>query len=87
MTFLDQLLYLLERHYDWFRPIAVSNTILDSNANMKESIGNYECSSLPRSLFDTSGLPNHDGEGKSDLVHAFYNSADMMHASIYDGIN
>ena len=47
MTFLDQLLYLLERHYDFFRPIAVSNTILDSNANMKESIGNYECSYYP----------------------------------------
>lgn len=37
---------------------------------------NYECSSLVRSLFDASSLPNHGGNGKWELVHAVCNSID-----------
>ena len=53
-----------------FRKIVVLNTVLGSNINIKKIFGNYECSSLVRSLFDATGLPNHGGDGKSDLVHA-----------------
>ena len=66
----------LERHCDLFRKIAVLNTVPGSNINIKKIIGNYECSSLARSLFDATGLPNYGGDGKSDLVHAVLNSLD-----------
>ena len=33
-------------------------------------------SSLVRNLFDSSGLPNHGGDGKPDLVHAVCNFID-----------
>ena len=33
-------------------------------------------SSLVRNLFDPSGLPNHGGDGKPDLVHAVCNFID-----------
>ena len=49
----------LERHCWFFRTIAVLNTAPGSNINIKEIIGNYECSSLARRLFDASSLPNH----------------------------
>ena len=58
------------------RTIAVLNTIPGSNMNIKEIICNYECALLARSLTDASGLPDHGGDGKSDLVHAVYNSID-----------
>ena len=64
----DSKLHRLERHCDLFRAIVVLNTAPGSNINIKEIISNYECSSLARSLFDASGLPNHGGDGKSDLV-------------------
>ena len=48
-------LHQLERHCD-FGTIVVCNTIPGSNINIKEIIGNYECSSLAGSLFDASGL-------------------------------
>ena len=67
-------LHQLEKHYGLFRTRAVLNTVFCSNINIKETIGNHECSSLARSLFDVSGSPNHGGDGKSDLVHAFCNS-------------
>ena len=66
----------LERHCDLFRKIAVLNTVPGSNIKIKKIIGNYECSSLARSLFDATGLPNYGGDGKSDLVHAVLNSLD-----------
>ena len=66
----DGKLHQRERHCDLFRKIAVLNTVAGSNINIKKIVGNYECSSLARSLFDTTGLPNHGGDGKSDLVHA-----------------
>ena len=66
----------LERHCWFFRTIAVLNTAPGSNINIKEIIGNYECSSLARRLFDASSLPNHGGDRKSDLVHAIRNSID-----------
>ena len=69
----DGKLHQLERHCDLFRTIAVLNTVPDSNINIKEIIGNYECSSSARSLFDSSGLPNPGFDGKSDLVHAVFN--------------
>ena len=72
----DRKLHQLKRHCDLFRTIAVLNTVPGSNINIKEVIGNYECSSLARNLFDASGLPNHSGERKSDLVHAVCNSID-----------
>ena len=65
----------LERHCD-FRTIVVRNTIPGSNINIKGIIGNYECSSLAGSLFDASGLPNHDVDGKSGLLHAVCSSID-----------
>ena len=72
----DGKLDQLERYCDLFRTIAVLNTIPGNNINIKEIIGNYECSSLARTLFDASGLRNHGGDGKSDLVHAVCNSLD-----------
>ena len=56
--------------------MAILNTVPGSNINIKEIIGTYECSSLARSLFDASGLPNHCGDEKSDLVDAVCNSID-----------
>ena len=70
--FIRLFFYLLqlERHCDLLRTIAVLNTVPVSNINIKEIIGNYECSSLAKSLFHASGLLNDGGNGKSDLVHA-----------------
>ena len=72
----DGKLHQLERHCDLFRTIAVLNTNPGSNKNIKEITGNYECSSLARSLFGATGLPNHDGNTKSDLVQVVGNSID-----------
>ena len=69
-------LHQLERHCDLFGTIAILNTIPDSNINIKELIGNYECSSLDRSLSDTSDLTYHGAYGKSELVHAVHHSID-----------
>ena len=66
----DCKLHQLERHCDLFSKISVLNTDPGSNIKIKEIIGNYECTSLARSLFDASCLPNYGGEGKSDSVHA-----------------
>ena len=69
----DGKLHWLEGHCDLFRTIAVLNTVSDSNINIKEIIGNYECFSLARSFFDASGLSNHSGCAEWDLVHAVCN--------------
>ena len=42
----------LERHCDLFRTVAILNTFDGNKINTKKIIGNYECSSLARSLFD-----------------------------------
>ena len=68
----DLELHQLERNCDLLRTIAVLNTVRGSNIKIKGIIGNYECSSLTRSLFNGSGLPNHGGDRKSDLVHAVW---------------
>ena len=72
----DGKLHQLERQL-LFRTIALVNTVPGSNINITEMIGNYECSSLARSLFDANGLPNHGGDGKSDLAHAVCNCIDV----------
>ena len=68
----DLELHQLERNCDLFRTIAVLNTVRGSNMKIKGIIGNYERSSLTRSLFNGSGLPNHDGDRKSDLIQAVW---------------
>ena len=72
----EDKLHQLERHCDLLRAIAVLNTIPGGNINIKLIISNYECSSLARSLFDVSCLPNHGDDGKSDLTPAVWNSID-----------
>ena len=57
----DGKLHQLETHCDLFRTRVVLNTVPGSNINTNEIIGNYECSSLARSLL----MP---GDRKSDLV-------------------
>ena len=59
-----------------FRTIAALDIVPGSNINIEQIIGNYECSALARSLFDASGLPNHGGDRKWDLVNAVCNSID-----------
>ena len=59
-----------------FRIIAILNAIPGSNISIKKVIGNIKYFLSSRSLFDASGLPNHDGEGISDLLHAVSNCID-----------
>ena len=48
----DGKLHQPERHCGLFRTITVLNTVPGSNIKMKDIIGNYECSSLARNVFD-----------------------------------
>ena len=72
----DGKLHQLERHCHLFRKIAVLNTVPSSTMNIEEIIGYYQCPSKARSLFDATSLPNHGGDGKSDLVHVVSNCLD-----------
>ena len=66
-----------------FRKIVILNSIPGSN--IKRIVGNNEYFLLARSLFDTSGLPNHGGDGKSDLVHAVSNCIDDVWVNLWRG--
>ena len=64
-------LHQLEGHCDLFRKIAVLNTIPGSIINIKEIIGNYDCSSLTPIIFGVRDLPNHDLDRKSFSTCSF----------------
>ena len=68
--------HINQRDIDLSRIIGVFNAVPARNININKIIGNYECSLLATGLFDASVLPNHGGDGKSDLVHAVCNSID-----------
>ena len=68
-----------------FRIKTVLDTVSGSDINIKEVIGNYECSSLARKLFETSGLQNHGVDGTPDLVHVVCNSTDSAWIDPWQG--
>ena len=68
-----------------FRTISIVNTIPGSNISMKEIIGNYQCFSLARSLFDTCGLLNYGGDRKSDLVYVVIKCIDDVWIDLWQG--
>ena len=79
----DSKFHQLERHCDFFRTVDVLNIVPGSNIIIKEIIGNYECSSLAKGLFNVSGLPNHGSDRKSDLVHAVCSSIDSAWINLW----
>ena len=66
----------LGRHFDLSRTTTILNNVPCSNINIKEIIGNYECSLLAKGFFDATGLPNYRCDEKLDLVHAVFNFID-----------